>query len=153
MSYSTALISALMFFAGVGVPIMAAMNASLGMRIASPIAAVFILCLTATIISGLLLLISKPPTLGFMLDAPKQLYTSGLLFLFYILSVTIIAPKLGLANAILLVLFGQIVSAVAIDHFGLFQVKQVQLTAQRVMGLGMMIVGVLLARKDIVYLQ
>ena len=39
---------------------------------------------------------------------------------FYILSITTIAPKFGIGNAVFFVLIGQLASAAVIDHFAFF---------------------------------
>jgi hypothetical protein len=53
-------------------------------------------------------------------QAPKHLFFAGVLIAFYVLSITFIAPKFGIGNAVFFVLLGQLVSAAAIDHFALF---------------------------------
>jgi bacterial/archaeal transporter family-2 protein len=51
------------------------------------------------------------------------------------------------ANAIFLVLLGQVVSATAIDHFAVFGVARYPLTSSRAFGLTLMVIGIFLARK------
>ena len=64
--------------------------------------------------------------------------------IFYILSITWVAPKFGVGNAVSFVLLGQIISMVVIDHFGLFGALQHSVSSQRFAGLALMIVGVFL---------
>jgi transporter family-2 protein len=66
---------------------------------------------------------------------------------FYVLSVTWSAPRIGVGNAIFFVLLGQIVAAAAIDHFGLFGAAKTVITLQRAIGLVVMAIGVYLAKK------
>lgn len=147
MNLYTISLTILMFIAGIGIPMMAAMNAGLGTRLDSPIAAVVILLFVALIASSIILIFSDTPDLKTSLSAPKTYYAGGLLFLLYIFSITIAAPKIGLGNAVLFVLAGQIVSATIIDHYALFSATEIKITPSRVFGLALMIVGVLLARK------
>ena len=51
---------------------------------------------------------------------PKYLLLGGFLVAFYVLSVTWIAPRFGVGNAVFCVLLGQMLAASVIDHFGLF---------------------------------
>jgi len=135
-----------MLATGVGIPIMAALNAGLGARIGSPWMAAFILFLVCVLISGAVLaMIGLPPHLT--LNAPPQYFMGGLLVAFYVLSVTWAAPRIGVGNAIFFVLLGQIAAAAAIDHFGLFGAPEAPITLRRWLGIGCMAVGVFLARR------
>lgn len=136
-----------MFAAGVGIPILAALNAALGGRIGSPVAAAAILFTVAWAAVALLLLITGPAPLAKAMSAPKHLFLAGLLVAFYVLSVTIVAPKFGIGNAIFFVLLGQLFCAAAIDHFAWFGAIQSPLTMKRAAGIALMCVGVFLARK------
>ena len=62
--------------------------------------------------------------------------------LYYVLSITFIAPKFGVGNAVFFVLLGQLVSAAAIDHFALFGATQNSLNFIRASGIAIMALGV-----------
>jgi transporter family-2 protein len=139
-------LSILMLATGVGIPIMAALNAGLGARIGSPWAAAFILFLVGALVSGIVVaVIGLPAQLN--LRAPPWFFMGGLLVAFYVLSVTWVAPRIGVGNAVFFVLLGQIASAAAIDHFGLFGALQSSITIRRWLGIGCMGLGVYLARR------
>ncbi|MFT4074405.1 MAG: DMT family transporter [Asticcacaulis sp.] len=136
----------LMFFAGIGIPIMAALNGGLGARLASPAAASLILfCLAATI-SAIVLTFTGWPQKPFA-GIPPQYFTGGLFVAFYALSITWAGPRIGVGNAVMLVLLGQLAAAAAIDHFGLLGAVRSPITVQRALGIAAMVVGVFLARK------
>lgn len=137
-----------MFIAGCAVPTMAAINASFGSRIGSTLVAVFVLCVVATVISGAALLITGQRGSGWG-DVQAWQWIGGLLFLVYIFSATYAVPHIGLGNAIFLVLLGQLITAAIIDHFGLLGAPVAPLSARRAIGLAVMMVGVLLARRDV----
>ena len=65
---------------------------------------------------------------------------------FYVLTVTYIAPHFGVGNAVFFVLLGQLISAAAIDHFGLFGAQISPLGLTRAAGISMMVVGVWLTQ-------
>lgn len=136
-----------MFAAGVGIPILAALNAALGGRIGSPVSAAAILFSVAWCAVALLVLITGPAPLAKAATAPKHLFLAGLFVAFYVLSVTMVAPKFGIGNAIFFVLLGQLFCAAAIDHFGWFGAIQSPLTLKRTLGIAVMCLGVFLARK------
>ena len=114
-----------MLAAGIGIPVLAALNAGLGTRLGSPVAAAAILFTVA----------------------PKHLFLAGLLVAFYILSITFIAPKFGVGNAVFFVLLGQLISAALIDHFGLFGARISPLSLPRAGGIALMAAGVFLTQK------
>jgi transporter family-2 protein len=72
---------------------------------------------------------------------------AGSLIVFYVLSVTYIGPKFGIGNAVFFVLLGQMISAAAIDHFGLFNAQISPLTLTRASGIGIMAFGLWLIQK------
>lgn len=136
----------LMFFAGIGIPIMAALNGGLGARLASPAAAALILFCLAAAISAVVLIFTGWPQKPLAGIAP-QYFAGGLFVAFYALSITWAAPRIGVGNAVMLVLLGQLVAAAAIDHFGLLGAVRAPITVQRALGITAMVVGVFLARK------
>ena len=77
-------------------------------------------------------------------STPFYFYLGGLFVLFYILSITWVAPRFGIGNAIAFLLLGQLMSMATIDQFGLMGAQQSTLTLQRVFGLVIMAIGVFL---------
>lgn len=136
------LYAATMFLAGLGIPLLAALNAALGQRLGAPIAAAAVLFAVAFAATTLLLLITGPQALTRLSGTPRHLFAGGLLVAFYVLSVTFIAPRFGVGNAVFFVLLGQLVSAAAIDHFGLFGAQISPLSLTRAAGIALMDLGV-----------
>ena len=131
-----------MFAAGLGVPLLAAINSQLGQFIGSPIAAVAImLCVAFSTIVIIAIITSNLP-IKQISEAPKYLFLAGMLIVFYILSITTIAPKFGVGNAVFFVLVGQLVSAAIIDHVSLFGSTGSPLTIVRTLGVSVMALGV-----------
>lgn len=136
-----------MLATGIGIPIMAALNGALGTRIGSAPAAALILFLAGALIALAATWWTGWPRAGSWSAAAPVYYAGGALVAFYVLSITFIAPRFGVANAVFFVLLGQLISAAAIDHFGLFGAPRVPLTWLRAAGLALMAMGVLLARQ------
>jgi len=139
--------AAVMLLAGVGIPLMAALNAQLGVRLGAPVAAAACLFSIALLCSLALLAIQGPSALLKLPQAPKHLFLGGVLVAFYVLSVTFIAPRFGVGNAVFFVLLGQLISAALIDHFGLFGARVSPVSAQRLGGITLMAAGVFLTQK------
>jgi len=138
----------LMLSAGFGIPVMAAANANLARSLGSTFLAVAILCSVASLIAfGLLLLHASG---GAERVWPENIacYTAGIFFVIYIGSITYTSPRIGLGNAIFLVLVGQLISAAIIDHYGWFGSTQSPITVRRLVGLSIMVVGTYFARND-----
>lgn len=137
-----------MVAAGMGIPILAALNASLGARIGSPVAAGVVLFAVALVSAlGVLLATGGQGALMRVPGQPPVLFLAGCLVAFYILSITFVAPRFGLANAILFVLLGQLVSAAVIDATGLMGLAARPVSLTRLGGLGLMALGVLLSQR------
>ena len=142
-----AAIALMMLVVGMGIPITAALNASLGTHIVSPVAASAVLFAVGLIVTSIVLaLVGAPPPSAFA-NAPWWSYLAALGVVFYVLSVTWSAPRIGVGNAIFFVLLGQLIAAAAIDHFGLFGALKTTLTLKRAAGLLVMALGVYLAKK------
>jgi transporter family-2 protein len=144
------LFGVILFIAGTGIPLMAALNTGLGVRLGNPIPAVFVLFLLALAISAVLTLTNPLPSKAEIVAIPVHYYLGGVFVAFYVLSITLIAPKIDLGNAIFIVLFGQLVAAAIIDHFGLLNVPKAPITTARIVGIGLMVIGIYVAKKPII---
>lgn len=132
----------IMLAAGIGIPILAALNAALGRLIGSPIAAGAVLFAVAFAATLILLAFVGTQPLSKLAAAPRHLFLAGLLVAFYVLSITHVAPHFGIGNAVFFVLIGQMISAAAIDHFGLFGAQISPLSPVRAGGIALMGLGV-----------
>ena len=137
----------IIFAAGVGVPVLAAMNTGLGKFLGSPALAACALFFVAFCCAAVVAALTNTGGLAKLAMAPRHLFLGGILIAFYLLSVTWIAPVMGLGNAIFLVLLGQLVAAAVIDHFGFFTAAATPITAARAAGILLMAAGVFLTQK------
>ncbi|SEW31883.1 transporter family-2 protein [Aliiroseovarius sediminilitoris] len=137
--------AAIMLTAGIGIPVLAALNAALGQRMGSPIAAGMILFLVALLTAGVVFLFSGGSLRG-AVGSPPHLFFAGCLVAFYVLTITWVAPSFGVGNAVFFVLLGQLISAAAIDHYGLFGAQPSPLSFWRLSGIAVMGLGVFLTQ-------
>lgn len=136
----------LMLATGIGIPVMAALSSRLGTAYASPSFAASILFLVALSISATFFFATSGDLkLTSKTSLPFYFYLGGVFVAFYVLSVTWVAPKFGIGNAVAFVLLGQIISMAAIDQFGLLGAPVRTLNTQRMAGLVFMSLGVFLA--------
>lgn len=139
--------AAIMLAAGIGIPVLASLNAALGVRLGNPAAAA--LCLFAVALFSTLVVFALTGFTGLsgVGAAPKHLFLAGTLVAFYVLSITWVAPKFGVGNAVFFVLLGQIIAAAAIDHFGLLGARQSPITLLRFGGISLMALGIYIVQK------
>ena len=136
----------IMLIAGIGIPVLAAMNAGLGRHVGSPAAAATVLFVVAFLVSVAVAAATGPHALARFASAPKHWFLAGALIAFYVLTITYIAPHFGVGNAVFFVLLGQLISAAAIDHFGLFGANVSPISLTRAGGIAVMAVGVWLTQ-------
>jgi len=148
MGAETLKYAGIMLAAGVGIPLLAALNAQLGARLGSPVAAGTVLFVVAFAGAAVMLMLTGGPApLRALPDQPRHLLLAGLLVAFYVLSITYVAPRFGVGNAVFFVLLGQLLSAAIIDHFGLFGAMVKPFSMTRGAGIGLMALGVLLTQR------
>ena len=139
-----------MFATGIGIPLMATLNAGLGRQLASPGAATFILYGVGLVLAfGLMMASGGFPPMDKFRNVAPQFYMGAVFVVFYIVSITWAGPKIGIGNAVFFVLLGQLIAAAAIDHYGLWGAVQFAITPKRVLGIVVMALGVYLSRKPV----
>jgi len=137
-----------MLLAGIGIPVMAALNGHLGLKLGSSALATVIVFFVGLVVS--LTYLAQTDTEFNKLFSPNiawYFYFGGALVAFYILSITWVSPKYGIGNAVSFVLLGQLIAISAIDHFGLLGARQTVLDHSRILGLILMGIGVFLVIK------
>lgn len=80
-------------------------------------------------------------------SAPLYGYLGGIIVATYVVMITILVPRIGVGTAIGLIVTGQIICAVTIDHFGLFNVAVRPINITRAAGILLMIGGIYLVMK------
>lgn len=139
----------LSLLAGMMIPFQSAMNANLSKNLQSPYFSAFTVFVVAAvgILSYILITKQTVPSVSQYQTASWWSYLGGILGGAYILLIVICAPKLGIGNVTVLVLLGQIISAMLIDQFGLLQAPVHHVNWQRLIGVALMIAGVYLVKK------
>ena len=142
-------LAAMMFAAGLGIPVFAALNAGLGQQLGGPVAATAVTFAIGFVIATAMLVFTGFLAASTFTFERPWLWIGAVVMLFYATSVAYSAPRIGLGNAIFFVLLGQIVAAAIIDHFGLLGSIQSAITPKRALGLAVMAFGLYLARKPV----
>ena len=147
MPQTPALAMILVAVAGAAIALQSPINAALGRQIASTLGAAtisfgvgFVLLLAITVIYG------DGARLAHALQAPLVLLTGGILGAFLVWATLWSVPVLGVLTLTAVLILGQIVAALAIDHMGLFGLVARDISLTRVLAAGLVGAGVILSR-------
>ncbi|MEP7375113.1 MAG: DMT family transporter [Chitinophagaceae bacterium] len=140
---------ALALITGALIPIQAATNAAFSKSIGNPVLTGLMVFLVGLVGMILFILLSKTsfPVRQQVASAPLYSYLGGLIVATYVVMITILVPRIGVGTAIAFIVTGQIICAVAIDHFGLFNVAVRAISLTRTAGILLMIGGIYLVMK------
>lgn len=130
-------------------PIQAGINSKLSKVVGSPVIAALISFLVGTLALLLYLAITRRDIVQWsgIRSAPLWLFAGGLIGAFYVAIITLIVPGLGAALTFSLVVAGQLLAALVIDHNGWLGMAAREISLGRVLGVLLLIAGVLLIRK------
>jgi transporter family-2 protein len=95
----------------------------------------------------LLLAVREPvPSWKLVMATPWWAWSGGVLGGVFIMLMILLLPSLGAATLLALVVAGQMLAGVAMDHFGLFGLAQHPVSPSRLIGIALVIGGVLLIK-------
>ncbi|MEZ0470312.1 DMT family transporter [Luteimonas salinilitoris] len=105
---------------GVLLPLQALINARLGHATEGALFASFVSFLVGTLALGAALLVTRTslPNAQTVASQPSWIWLGGLIGAMYVLSATVLVPRLGAAALICLIVFGQVAGSLLFDHFG-----------------------------------
>lgn len=134
---------------GVGIGMQAAFLGGMRVSLGSP--------LTAAVINnsvGLLAMLAvwfalRPPLpdAAALAATPRLYYVAGALGALFVAAMAYLSPKLGVANAFLWILVGQLVTTAIIDHLGAFSMPVNTLSPARALGLVLVVAGSILVMR------
>jgi transporter family-2 protein len=134
--------------AGVSFVFQQAMNANLRGELGSPWWAGFISYLGGMLAMIAMLVVMREPLLSWPVIQRTSLmsWTGGIFGAIFIGGSILLVPRLGAATLIALLVTGQLLGALAFDHFGLFGIPVHEIGVMRLIGAGLLIAGVVLIR-------
>jgi transporter family-2 protein len=139
----------LALLAGATLPTQAAVNNRMAMAVGNPIIAALISFIVGTLSLLVYIFATGTPTTGLLAvrSAPPIAWIGGLIGAFFVASTVALVPRLGVAMTFSLVIAGQMVVTLIIDHFGLLGVPVREVSVLRVVGMMLIIAGVILIRR------
>lgn len=146
---STYFFIVLAIIAGMMMPTQAAINNKLAGEVNSPIMAAFISFVVGTLALFVYILATGIPlnNLASLRNASIISWVGGLLGAFFVASAVILVPKLGVALTFSLIIAGQMLITLVLDHYGFLGVPVKEINIQRLLGIALIIGGVVLIRK------
>ncbi|MEK6195980.1 MAG: DMT family transporter [Deltaproteobacteria bacterium] len=134
--------------AGFCLPTQAGINSRLNLWTQSPFLAAaisFAVGTAALIVYAVILRVPLPPISG-LKQYPWWIWTGGFLGAFLVAATVVLAPRLGAVSMVALIVSGQMIASVVLDHFGLIGYTVHPVNAWRVCGILLLVGGVVLVR-------
>jgi transporter family-2 protein len=134
--------------AGALLPIQASINGRMRPIVGGPIPATLVsVTVSTTPILLLAIAIRTPVPSGSKLTgSPWWVWTGGLLGVIFVLVSLGLVNRLGATFLFALVVVGQMIASMVIDHFGLFGVSEHAVSPLRILGVALLLGGVVLIR-------
>jgi len=134
--------------AGISVAVQQVLNGNLRSALNSPGWAGLVSYLGGLATMAVVLVVLREPLPSWKLVAatPWWAWSGGILGGVFILLVILLLPSLGAATLLALVVAGQMLAGIAMDHFGVFGLTAHPVSASRLLGIALVIGGVLLIK-------
>lgn len=139
------------FLIGISNAVQSGVNAQLRESLNNPILAALTSFVVGLVVLGIAFLCFNQhpvPGIGDFKQVPWTRYLGGAMGAFYVLTVIFIIREVGPANMICVIIAGQMIAAMTIDHFGFQGFAVHQITWPRVAGAVLLVVGVYLILKN-----
>ena len=134
--------------AGGATALQAPTNARLATAVSSPVNAAFVSFAVGTAALGLLALaLQTRPDVTAMRGLPAYAWVGGLYGAVFVVAAAWAGPRLGVATTITLMVAGQLMLSLVLDHFGALGVPRAPISLTRLAGVALVIGGVLLVRR------
>ena len=134
--------------AGVVLPVQFGVNSQLRTFVGGPLAAdAAISFVVGAVALGVAALVVQTSLPGSVASAPWWAWTGGLLGALFVLASIILTPRLGAATTIGLILTGQVLASIVIDHFGLIRVPVHEASFPRIIGALLIVAGVVMVQR------
>lgn len=139
----------LAFAVGCLLPVQASINAKLGAFLKAPLMAALVNFMMGGFVLLLVILGTRTPNnlLLAAKEAPIYAWVGGLMGSIFVVSIIFLIPRLGVALSFGLIVCGQLVFSLILDHFGMFGVPVQPVNWGRIAGVLLILVGVLVIRR------
>jgi bacterial/archaeal transporter family-2 protein len=145
----TFLLVLLGLLAGSGIPVQASVNSALRQHLGRPEWATLVNFGAGFLVMAAILLVRRVPlpATAQLAGAPWWTWTGGALGAFFVFVVVVLTPRLGVATSLAVILAGQLLSALLLDHAGAFGLATREITPARLAGVALLAAGVFLVQR------
>ncbi len=139
----------LALIAGILMPTQAAINNKLSTYVHNPVSSAFISFAVGIVALFVYMLIASIPlsNLTLIRNAPPVAWLGGICGAFFVSAVVFVVPRLGFALTFSILILGQMLATLPIDHFGFLDTPVREINVPRIIGVVLVIGGVLLIRR------
>lgn len=124
-------------------------NARLASAVSSPVNAAFISFAVGTLVLGVIAtVLHTRPDVAATRSLPWYAWLGGAYGACFVVAAAWAVPRLGVAMTITLMVGGQLLMSLVLDHFGALGVPQHPMNLGRIAGVGLVLAGVLLVRRS-----
>ncbi|TGJ99526.1 DMT family transporter [Leptospira semungkisensis] len=139
-------------FSGLAMSIQPGINSLLGKSLESPWLASTVSFLVGTIVLALTAFaLGEMKSASFLVQTAKEnpwwIWTGGLLGAIVVTSALVFAPKLGATSWLALFLFGQVLTSILLEKWGILGFPEKPISLQKWVGMGLLILSAWLVRK------
>ncbi|RZJ66934.1 MAG: DMT family transporter [Flavobacterium sp.] len=139
---------ALVLLSGAFLPIQAGLNAKLGKAAGNPVyASLFSFAVGAVGLVAYILITRQTVSWSGVKDAPGYVWAGGLLGAFYVTFILLAFPKLGPGLTFGLVVAGQMIVSVLLEHFNILVAQPNPMSFMKLLGIALIVAGVVIIRK------
>ena len=130
------------FAAGAMAAVQAVVNARLRHAVASPFQVALLSFGVGTLVpSGIVAVAARSFAGASFSSVPWWAWTGGILGAGYITTAVVLAPRVGALALMALVIAGQLLAALVLDHFGLLGLRRMPVTSSRLAGAALLLLG------------
>ncbi|MDM8538268.1 DMT family transporter [Desulfobacterales bacterium HSG17] len=144
---SKLIVALLTFFGGIVLTIQPSINARLAQK-TGVIESALVSFAVGTLTLILLVSASGSSTIKGIVDAKWWELSGGVMGAFFVAIITYSVPRIGTTAAMAITIAAQLTVGMLLDHFGVFGFKGAPLDLKRLMGVGMLAVGIFFIIKN-----
>jgi transporter family-2 protein len=134
--------------AGGATALQAPTNAKLAVAVSGPVNAAFVSFAVGTAALGILAaILHARPDMVAVKGLPPYAWIGGLYGAVFVVAAAWAVPRLGVATTITLMVAGQLLISLVLDHFGALGVPRAPISLTRLAGVALVIGGVVLVRR------
>ena len=140
---SQSLLAVLALATGAMIPLQLAFNGQLGQSLRSTYAGAFYVFVVGLFAVAIIMVVANErwPRPADLANVPATAWLGGLIAAIYIVAVVFLVPRLGVGSTAVIIIAGQIIAAMVMDHFGAFGTPESPVTVARFGGASMVLFG------------